>query len=878
MVDFSKDGEVKRWLDAIEAARRRREVAVAMAARAALRVAPLLGRELTHSRRTHGEILSAIVLPCLRAAAAPWVAGKYPTHGDDLRVAAAAADNAALAAAFAVAASDAAVRAVASSAAAACAASGASDAAAALAASDGAAALAATYADARAAAYVDAFASDAALIDSGRSGAELTGMPLWPNGAPGWASGAWRTLKSALLAADQGWEVWTDWYDARLAGDAASPPIEALEVARATIPDEKWKQGPAAVNAEIRRLIDQFDPQRDALSQRLDKGAIEIRSANALMAWIDEQDASAQRDFAMIIAARAALRSLPTLSALFVESGFTNPSSIVLSSLRALILPWASIRFPTLERSFAAADAAADGAALFATARDESGLRAVPGVAAAYAAVDAYVFSLRASGIAGSRHGATYRSFIASASRATDLAVVAYLPSGIKLGQALWSAVSADIGALASGRSAFELSQDRLWPNEGAPYEASQHWATLMTKLKDANQDWDVWFNWYQRRIEGPAMRASDDIERAYVEVPLRLWDDGPAQVNRWIKNRIAELQGLQQRPAAFQFHVVDDKIDALPEDARPIDAETARDFYDEAKRKGQDLGDRLQRAQADENIRAHVDLLLARLGSSYAEMRPGLMISVLRSLESDVRAYDSEEGRKELAAAHLSSIFNLTESVRDLCAIFPRSREIEAEAVSLGLPMQRLPEIRETIDLVVAKVNHSDGATEGGREAVNASAAGLAHQRGLAEEAKQSAYFLVDFANFTRAGIRHLKASGRAVGGEIAGLGADSWRAIRRGAPKGVERGAAQAGKALVVGGVAVLMHWLGSDIAALGAMVGPYLPLHEMLEKMTGAALHAPAPEPDADSTSSEDADAEPAPRPSKRRKPNACKPGKT
>ena len=363
-------------------------------------------------------------------------------------------------------------------------------------------------------------------------------------------------LKSALLAADQGWEVWTDWYEARLAGDAARPPNEALEVARATIPDEIWKQGPAVVNAEIKRLIDQFDPLRDAPPQRLDEGAIEIRSANGLMAWIDEQNASAQRDFALIIAARAALRALPTLSALFVESGFTNPSSIILSSLRASILPWASIRFPTLERNLAAADAAADGAALFSTARDESGLRAVPGIAAAYAAVDAYVFSLRASGIAGSRHGATYRSFIASASRTTDLAAVAYLPSGIKLGQALWSAVSADVSALASGRSAFELSQDRLWPNEGAPYEASEHRTTLMTELKAANQDWDVWFNWYQRRIEGLAMRASDDIERAYVEVPLSLWDKGPPQVNQWIKDRIAEIAAPSRRPDGWDFFV----------------------------------------------------------------------------------------------------------------------------------------------------------------------------------------------------------------------------------------------------------------------------------------------------------------------------------
>ena len=110
--------------------------------------------------------------------------------------------------------------------------------------------------------------------------------------------------------------------------------------------------------------------------------------------------------------------------------------------------------------------------------------------------------------------------------------------------------------------------------------------------------------------------------------------------------------------------------------------------------------------------------------------MRPGLMLSALRSLELDVRAYDGEEGRRELSAAHLSTVIDLADSVRDLCAIFPRSREIEAEAVSLDLPMQRMPEIRDAIGSVVAKVNASDGATEGGRAAINASAADLAHQR----------------------------------------------------------------------------------------------------------------------------------------------------
>jgi hypothetical protein len=80
-------------------------------------------------------------------------------------------------------------------------------------------------------------------------------LPLWPTGVPDWATEGWQILKTALLDAGEDWEVWTDWYEARLAGAAGHPPNEALEIARATIPDEIWKQGPAVVNAEIKRLI-----------------------------------------------------------------------------------------------------------------------------------------------------------------------------------------------------------------------------------------------------------------------------------------------------------------------------------------------------------------------------------------------------------------------------------------------------------------------------------------------------------------------------------------------------------------------------------------------------------------------------------------------
>jgi hypothetical protein len=61
---------------------------------------------------------------------------------------------------------------------------------------------------------------------------------LWSHGTPHWAADHWQILRAALLDAGEDWDVWTDWYEARLAGDAAHPPNEELEIARATIPDE----------------------------------------------------------------------------------------------------------------------------------------------------------------------------------------------------------------------------------------------------------------------------------------------------------------------------------------------------------------------------------------------------------------------------------------------------------------------------------------------------------------------------------------------------------------------------------------------------------------------------------------------------------------
>jgi hypothetical protein len=63
-------------------------VAVAIVARAALRVLPLIVNALPGDAATFS---SAIALFCFRAAAMAWVTAKYPAHGNKLRDAAAAA-------------------------------------------------------------------------------------------------------------------------------------------------------------------------------------------------------------------------------------------------------------------------------------------------------------------------------------------------------------------------------------------------------------------------------------------------------------------------------------------------------------------------------------------------------------------------------------------------------------------------------------------------------------------------------------------------------------------------------------------------------------------------------------------------------------------
>ncbi len=153
---------------------------------------------------------------------------------------------------------------------------------------------------ARGAADTTAYTVDAAAkadwkkLKDGSAPSHLLQTSLWlQRGVPGWASRAWRKMKRDLLELDQGWVVWTRWYEDVLSG---KPFVEALEFdCRLAIHEETWEQGPAILNAEIKRRTALFAVH----SQKQTRLGVQWRESSVGFAAVregDVRDEAAVRD------------------------------------------------------------------------------------------------------------------------------------------------------------------------------------------------------------------------------------------------------------------------------------------------------------------------------------------------------------------------------------------------------------------------------------------------------------------------------------------------------------------------------------------------------------------------------------------------------
>jgi hypothetical protein len=128
------------------------------------------------------------------------------------------------------------------------------------------------------------------LERSGLLPSALANQPLWPDRLPKWVDDNWRVMKAALLALEEDWDVWTDWYEARLRGD---PGNEELELARVMTADEIWQQGPKVLNAHIKRLIEKSAVVEVNVSDTLTLGRSETSVLKATPPAVDGDDVAA---------------------------------------------------------------------------------------------------------------------------------------------------------------------------------------------------------------------------------------------------------------------------------------------------------------------------------------------------------------------------------------------------------------------------------------------------------------------------------------------------------------------------------------------------------------------------------------------------------
>ncbi|HEY8138445.1 MAG TPA: hypothetical protein VIF61_11415 [Methylocystis sp.] len=262
---------------------------------------------------------------------------------------------------------------------------------------------------------------------------------------------------------------------------------------------------------------------------------MKFETPKELQDWLESLSPDDGRWVAIAIAARVALRVVPLI---VTDAPRENDKGrmrrfqeLTLAVFSVAALPRFIAIYPTRADELAArAFIAADHAARLNSAQFLNGARPVAADAAARAAISA------ARAVAG-----TYASFAANAT-----ARAAYAARVASAAEEIWDAVSHDANFVASGGTAQALASKILW-HYGAPTWVGEYWWLLQVDLL-REDGWQVWIDWYNRRTEG--VSEPEEIEFVFATVPEKELKAGPAAANKWIKERLEELQKKDSPPS----------------------------------------------------------------------------------------------------------------------------------------------------------------------------------------------------------------------------------------------------------------------------------------------------------------------------------------
>ena len=211
----------------------------------------------------------------------------------------------------------------------------------------------------------------------------------------------------------------------------------------------------------------------------------------------------------------------------------------------------------------------------------------------------------------------------------------------------------------------------------------------------DASANWDAAINDVLRAIGVPRRLASVSSERT-----------------KKPRNR-RPPKSVEQRPAAYRFTSTDGKINICRSSPEPLDRLLAADTQQELSKR-HDTARRASGSNSAQRVCESVQGLLGALDVSFDELRPGLLLSRVRSLEADGAAFDTEDARAELFPDAFAGVADLFKPRVISWGCFPKSAGSKSSASRpISSVSDALPTSNSSANEIEAAAEKSGAATE---------------------------------------------------------------------------------------------------------------------------------------------------------------------
>lgn len=302
--------------------------------------------------------------------------------------------------------------------------------------------------------------------------------------------------------------------------------------------------------------------------------------------------------------------------------------------------------------------------------------------------------------------------------------------------------------------------------------------------------------------------------------------------VSKQNANETEDSEPLAQKPASHSFSLRGGRLEAQAQIISARHHDVADDVRAEVSRKAIEALSRLASCNAPRRLISTVDRLGESLGSSLEDVRAGVLQMRFRSLEADVAAYDTEDGRKELPEDAFAILRDLTSSVEDLMGCFPQLADIEAERLAQRIKEVDVSAIVQSLSEMRIVAEGSSAVAQSALEALRAGEPELAHAAEIIDDVTSAAsrvaaigardrivgYMILVYRNFVAGAVK--------AGNEVAGLSEDVWKEIRKDAPQ-------QLSNAAIASAIALLVSALLGPTAAVGAFAASFKPLRDRAKR---------------------------------------------